>query len=157
MSAPYPLHRTDADSGRLRHSRAGPVAGCRRWSGQRHGHQTFSHGGVQRRDARWPRLVTPKSYRSFLPEPLLPAPDHCLGLAGHIHDLGSAPTIGSQKDDTRSPNVLLRAVAVGYHRFKLGALGGAQSDIRSLVHSADSHTRVRRGILERIEMLDLVH
>src|SRR5436190_9646742 len=49
------------------------------------------------------------------------------------HDLGSAATVGRQKNYFRSPNVLLRAVAVRHHRFKLAALGSAQSDIRSLV------------------------
>ena len=85
------------------------------------------------------------------------APDHRLGLAGRLHDLGSAATIGGQKNDFRSPNVLLWAVAVRHHRFKFAAVGSAQSDIPSLVHSADSHTRVRQGIPRRIEMSDLLH
>src|ERR1700731_237663 len=29
MSTPYPLHRADANPGRLRHRRTGPVTGCR--------------------------------------------------------------------------------------------------------------------------------
>jgi len=55
-------------------------------------------------------------------------------------------SIGRQKDNLRTPNVLLWAVAVGHHRLKLTALGGTQSNVRSLVHSSDSHTRVRQGI-----------
>jgi hypothetical protein len=51
----------------------------------------------------------------------------------------------------------LRAVAVRHHRFEFAAVGTAQSDVPSLVHSADSHTRVPQGIPERIEMLELVH
>jgi hypothetical protein len=113
--------------------------------------------GCQRRDARWPRLVTPKPRRTVVPEALLPAPDHCLGLASRLHDLGSAPAIGRQKNDLRSPDVLLRAVAVRHHRFKLAPVGSAQSDIPSLVHSLSSHARVRQGIPKRIEMSDLVH
>jgi hypothetical protein len=70
------------------------------------------------------------------------APASARSLAGCLHDLGGAATIGSQKNYFRSPNVLLRAVAVRHHGFKLAAVGNAQSDIRSLVHSADSHTRV---------------
>ena len=54
-------------------------------------------------------------------------PTHPLGRAGYIHDLGSAPAIGSQKNDFRSPNVLLWAVAVGHHRLKLLAVGGTLS------------------------------
>ena len=157
VSAPYPLHRTDADPRRFGHGRAGPVARCRRRFRQRHRHHALGHLRAQRRDARWPRFIAPKSRRAVVPESLLPPPDHRLGFTGCLHDLGSAATIGGQKNDFRPPNVLLRAIAVGHHCFKLGAVGGAQSDIRSLVHPADSHTRVRRGIPQRIEMLDLVH
>lgn len=80
-----------------------------------------------------------------------------LGLASRLHDRGSAATVGRQKNDFRPPNVFLWAVAVGHHRFKLAAVGGAQSDICSLVHASDSHMRVRQGIPKRIEMLGLVH
>src|ERR1700730_14460854 len=48
-------------------------------------------------------------------------------------------------------------VAVCHCCFKLAALGGAQPGVPSLVHSSDSHTRVRQGILKRIETSDLVH
>jgi hypothetical protein len=53
--------------------------------------------------------------------------------------------------------VFLWAVAVGHNRFKLAAAGSAQSDVPSLVHSADSHTPVRQGISKRIETLDVIH
>ena len=55
-------------------------------------------------------------------------------------------TIGRQKHNLRSPNVLLWAVAVGHHRLKLAAVGGTQLNVGSLVHSSDSHTRVRQRI-----------
>src|SRR6516164_2587085 len=145
VGTPYPLHRTDADPGRLGHGRAGPVAGRRRRFGQRHGHHTFDHFRAQWRDARWSRFIAPKPHSTLLSEPLLPAPDPRLGLAGRLHDLGSAVTIGRQKNDLCSPNVLLRAVAVSHHRFKLAAVGGAQSNVPALVHSSDSHVRVRQG------------
>jgi hypothetical protein len=38
--------------------------------------------------------------------------------------------------------VLLRAIAVRDHGFKLAAIGSAQLDVRSLVHPLDSRTRV---------------
>jgi hypothetical protein len=53
--------------------------------------------------------------------------------------------------------VLLRAVAVGRHRLKLAAVGGTQSNVGSLLHSSDSHARVRQRMPKRIEMSDLVH
>src|ERR1700731_4597206 len=73
------------------------------------------------------------------------------------NDVGSAMTIGRQKHNLRPPNVLLRAVAVGRHRLKLAAVGGTQSNVGSLVHSSDSHTRVHQRMPKRIEMSDLVH
>jgi hypothetical protein len=53
--------------------------------------------------------------------------------------------------------VLLRAIAVGDHGFKLATVSSAQLDIRSLGHALDSHRRVLQGIPKRIEVLDLVH
>jgi hypothetical protein len=101
---------------------------------------------AQRGDTRRSRLVVPKPRCAFVLEPLLPAPDHCLGLTGRSHDLGSTATIGRQKNDLHSPKVFLPAVAVRHHRFELAAVGGAQSDVPSLVYSSDSHTRVPQGI-----------
>jgi hypothetical protein len=73
------------------------------------------------------------------------------------HDFGSATTIGRQKHNLRSPDVLLRAVAVGHHRLKLPTVSDTQLNVGSLVHSSDSHTRVCQRIPKRIEMSDLVH
>jgi len=157
MSTPYPLYRADANPGRLRHRRTAPVTGRRRWASQRQGDHTFSYLRAQRGNARPPRLVPPKASSSFVAEPFLPAPDHRLGLAGGLHDLSRTATIGRQKDDFCPPSVLLRAVAVGDHGLKLATVGSAQSDVRSLVHPLDSHTRVLAGIPKRIEVLDLVH
>jgi len=157
MSTPYPLHRADADPGRFRHRRTGPVAGRRRRAGERQGDHAFRHLRAQRWNARRPRLVPPKPGGSFLAETFLPAPDHRLGLPRGSHDLSSAVTVGRQKNDPCPPNVLLRAVAVGDHCRKLAAVGPAQSDVRSLVHPQDSHTRVPQGIPKRIQLLDLIH
>jgi hypothetical protein len=41
MGTPYPLHRADANSGRLRHRRTAPVAGRRRRASQRKGDHPF--------------------------------------------------------------------------------------------------------------------
>src|SRR6266550_8788498 len=97
MSTPYPLHRTDADPGCLRHLRTGPVTGRRRRASQRQGDHTFSNLRAQRRNTRPTRLVPPKARGSFVAETFLPTPDHRLGLAGGLHDLGRAATIGRQK------------------------------------------------------------
>jgi hypothetical protein len=113
----------------------------------------FLYRGIstQRRNARPSCLVPPKAGGSFLVETFLPAPDHRLGLARGLRDLGRASTIGCQKDDLCPPNVLLRAIAVGDHSLKLASVCPAQLDIRSLVHALDSHTRVLQGNSKRIE------
>jgi hypothetical protein len=59
-------------------------------------------------------------------------------------------TISCQKHNLCSPNVPLRAVAVS--DIKLVAVGGAQLNVGSLVHSSDPHTRVHQRIRTRIEM-----
>src|SRR5712671_8123703 len=110
MSTPYPLHRADANPDRLRHRRTGPVTGRRRRASQRQDDHTFSNLRAQWRNARPPRLVPPKASGSFIAETLLPAPDHRLGLAGRLHDLGSAATIGRQKHNLCPPSVLLRVL-----------------------------------------------
>ena len=46
---------------------------------------------------------------------------------------------------------------VGRHRLKLAAVGGTQSNVGSLVHSSNSHTRVHQRMPKQIEMSDLVH
>jgi hypothetical protein len=132
MSTPYPLHRAHADPGCLHHRRTGPVTGRRRQACQRQADHTFSHLGAQRRNARPPRLVSPKARSPFVAETFLPAPDHRLGLTGGLHDLSRAATIGRQKDDLCPPNVLLRAIAAGDHGVKLATVGSTQLDIRCL-------------------------
>jgi len=94
---------------------------------------------------------------AFGAKPFLPAPDDGLGLSGSPHDLGGAVAVGGQQDDLGPPDMLLRAVPIGDNRLQLGSVGGAQFDLGSFVHSPDSHDRVRRGILKRIEMSDLAH
>jgi hypothetical protein len=66
-------------------------------------------------------------------------------VAGGLHDLGSAATVGRQKDAPCPPNVLLRTIAVGDHSFELATVRSAQLDVRSLLHPSDSHTPVLRA------------
>src|ERR1700731_4597205 len=57
----------------------------------------FGYLWAQWRNARGTSLVAPKPRYAFFAKPFLPAPDHRLGLAGGAHDVGSAMTIGRQK------------------------------------------------------------
>jgi len=111
MSTPYPLYRADANSGRLRHRRTGssdwpPAAGQPRGATTRLATQGSA---VEMRDR---RVLSAKASGSFVAETFLPAPDHRLGLAGGLHDLSRAATIGRQKDDLCPPSVLLRAIGL---------------------------------------------
>ena len=79
-------------------------------------------------------------------------------VAGGPHELGSAMTIGCQKHNLRSPDVLLRAVAVGHHPPQ--APCGRRHSIECWFVRAFLRTRTResaREIPKRIEMSDLVH
>jgi hypothetical protein len=68
-----------------------------------------------------------------------------------------AVAVGGQQDDLGPPDMLLRTVPIGDNPLQLGSVGGAQFDLGSFVHPPDSHDRVRRGILKRIETSDLAH
>ena len=157
MHAPYPLHGTDTDPRRLRHRRTGPMVPGRRRSRQCQGDNPLGHFRAQRRDARRPRLVTPKPRRSFVPKPLLPAPDQGLGFAGGPHNFSGAMTIGSQKDDLCPPGMLLRAVTVDHTALSSRR---AAAFNRISVRSCIPQTRTSKSARESftgIEMSDLVH
>ncbi len=58
------------------------------------------------------RLVTKQPVDPVLHEPLLPAPDAGLGLAGAAHEFVGANAISAQQHDRGAPSVLLGGVAV---------------------------------------------
>ena len=146
VSAPDPLHRTDAYTNGLRHRRARPMAGGRRRpprSGPQRVRPPLGSAVEWARDASCRAKVPPRLPRRTVPASAKSPSWPCRWPAGfrQCHD------IGRQKNNLRSPNVLLWAVAVGPHRLKLAAVGGTQSNVRSLVHSSNSHMRVRRESL----------
>ena len=67
---------------------------------------------VTERNPRGAALVAQKAGITFLHEPLLPAPDACLGFARTPHDLVRADPNSAQQDDFSTPDVLLGGVAV---------------------------------------------
>ena len=54
-------------------------------------------------------LVAQETIDAFVHEAFLPAPHTGLRLAGRRHDRRSAKTVATQKDDTGTPDMLLRA------------------------------------------------
>jgi hypothetical protein len=151
------LHRGNADPGGLSHGRPGPVGGFagRVVSGQ--GNDPLDHLCRQWRHARRPGLVAQQPVHPGGHEPLLPAPHACLALPGAAHDLDRAETVGGQQNDRGAPDVFLRAVTVGRHRFKANAVGagGVYHDI--FAHAPDSHPPRARGILFRILPSGFIH
>src|SRR5262249_23989923 len=105
-------------------------------------------------DSRGPGFVAPQPGDACGAKPILPAPDDGLGLSSAPHDLGAAAAIGGQKDDLSPPDMLLRAVPIADNGLQLSALGSAQLDFGSFVHSPDSHDPVCPGIRQSIEMSD---
>jgi hypothetical protein len=157
MSAPNALHRADADAGRLGHGRRRPM-GCfpgRIGTGQ--GHDPIDDRLGQRRDARRPGLVAQQAVDAGLHEAFLPAPDYGLALAGLLHDRRRTETIGGQHHDPAAPSMLLRAIAVGYHRFQAATVGSVNGDDDPLAHSQDSHAGRSVGILRGTQSSGWIH
>src|SRR5450432_2427842 len=74
------------------------------------------------------RLVSQEAVDALFHEPLLPAPDAGLRRAGLAHDLVGPDTVGAQKHNVCSPNVLLRGVTVFGDRFKPMAIWSCDLD-----------------------------
>ena len=157
VGAPDALHRTDADADFLRHHRRRPVGRLGRRIGQRAGDHALSHGCAQRRNARRPHLVAQQAIDALLGEPFLPAPDAGLRLAGPAHDRVGAEPAGAQHHDRRTPNVLLRGVAVPDQRLQAAAIGPCHRQGYSVAHALDSHALVPVGIPIGIQMSDFIH
>ena len=138
---PDPLHRAQADPGRLRHGPSGPARGLARrpstgqldhalddclWQGWRAGRAG---------------LVAQQPVHPFSREALPPASDAGLGLAGPAHDGVRAQPFGRGQNDPRPPDVLLGAVAIGRDRLQAGAVGGRDLDGGSFAHPAEVVSR----------------
>jgi len=95
--------------------------------------------------------------RHLVHEPLLPAPQAGLALAGAPYDLVGAQTSGGQQHDPRSPHVLLRAVSGRHDPLKPSTIGGIHIDDDPYAHPADSHAGEPMGILRRTLPSDLFH
>ena len=158
VSTPDPLHRTDADPGRFRHRRAGPVAG-RRWrSGQASGPQHVRPLRAQRLDARWSRLIAPKP-RSTPPLPNRSCQRQITVLALPVACMISA---------VPRPSAVRRTIFARQTCFcgLLRLITTASSALRSaalnlmFLRSCILQTRTResgQGMPQRIEMSDLDH
>jgi len=157
MGSPDALDRTDADTDLSGHRRGGPVGDFpRRIGGDGQRHHPLGHLVSQGRNARRAGLVPQQAVHALLHEPLLPSPDRRLALVRPAHDFDGPQAVGSQKHDPRSPDVLLRAVAVRDHRLQAEAVRGAHLDDNPFAHPPDSHIRPVGGIRSGTLMLDFI-
>lgn len=158
VGTPDALDRTDADAHQPGHGRRRPMRHfARRIGGDGQRYHSFGNLGGEGRNARRPRLVPQETVHAFLHEPLLPTPDDRFALAGPAHDFDGPKSVGGQQHDPRSPDVLLRAVAVPGHRFQAAAVGSANLNDDSFKHPADSHIKRFWGIPCGTLMSDFVH
>ena len=139
VRSPDALDRTDADSGHLGHCRRGPVGrlATRRTRGEVD--HARDHRPIERRLARGTGLVAQQPIHAGLHEALLPAPDHRFALTRLPHDLRGAQTVRREQNNAGAPNMLLRAIPIGYDRCKSPAIGSLDVDYDSFAHAADSH------------------
>lgn len=147
---PDAAHRAGADAGGTCHGVRRPVRRLARRVGQRQRHHALGHIRPEWGDARGARLVTQQAINAFFGEARLPAPHAGLGRACLPHDLDGADTVGAQQDDTGTPDVFLRAVAVGGYRHEPGAIRRRYGERYSGAHATDSHTLKPMGIPARI-------
>jgi hypothetical protein len=157
VSPPDALHRADADRRGIGHGGGGPVRRLAGWVILRQRDDPFDDLTPERRHARGPRLVAEQPVDTGRHEPLLPAPDRCLALAGSAHDLDRAVALGGQQDDPSPPDMLLRAVPIRHDRFQASTVGGAQIDGYSMTHAPDSHASAGSGIHLRILPSGFIH
>ena len=157
MGAPDALHRADADAAHLCHGRGGPVRGLTRRISQRECNDLLDHIRRQRRDARGSGLVTQQPVHPCLHEPFLPAPDSGLGHPGLTHDRCGAVAVGRHQHDPGTPNVLLRAVALGDDGEQPLTIVACHVDADFGAHALASHNGPRRAISFRMLPLGFIH
>ena len=124
VGAPDALNRTDRDARGLRHQCAGPV---RRLAGriiERQGDNPCGDFIAEWLDYGKAASVTQQAFKPFRGEPLLPAPNAGLRLAGLTHDCICARATSAEENDLGTPYVLLRSVAVLDQSQQLATVGG---------------------------------
>ena len=154
---PDRLHRRRGDAGRLGHRAQRPV-GC--LVRRRLLRLTDDPGDAIRRDRRLARragLVAKQAADALVHEALLPAPHAGLGLVGLAHDRRGTQTRAAQKDNTRPPDVLLRALGVRDDRAQSLTVTGRYSEGDSAAHVPDSHATAQYGIPNRTLSIRSIH
>lgn len=111
-----------------------------------HRHYPLDHIWRKGRLPRRPGLVMQKAVHAFLHESLLPTPYRRFGLARPAHDPDSAKAVRRQGYDPRSPDMLLKRLAIGNQRFQPGALGRRNFEELFDLMAMESHGSNRLGV-----------
>src|ERR1700733_15979012 len=106
----------------------------------------YHRSARQRRDARGACLILQEAIVTCLHEAFLPAPPPGLRLARPAHDLIGTNTVRAQQNDLRTPDMLVRGVAVPSQRLQTAAVGRLESNGNSGSHAPDSHAFSSREI-----------
>jgi hypothetical protein len=125
---PDATDRAGAYTARPRHQIGRPMSRLGWRVGQRERDHTLGDFRAVPGNPRGARLVSQEAVDALFHEPLLPAPDAGLRRAGLAHDLVGPDTVGAQKHNVCSPNVLLRGVTVSGDRFKPMAIWSCDLD-----------------------------
>jgi hypothetical protein len=147
MRRPDPLHRAQRYAAGRRHRPAGPMGRLAGRIAKRQRDDTLNQLRRQGRQSGLAGPVAHQAGRAFAHEPLLPAPDAGLGHLGPAHDLRRAAARSGRQDDTRPPDVLLRAVAICHDPLQPVAVRSAHLDTDSFAHASACHAFHHKGIL----------
>jgi hypothetical protein len=104
------------------------------------GNDTIDGLDRRRRNARGSGFVAGEPLDPLMHKALLPAADHGFALADRAGNSGRARAVGSQNNDLRPPDVLLRTVAIPDDRLQVSPIRRRDLDSNSLAHAAQSHS-----------------
>ncbi len=154
---PDRLHRRGRDADGLRHCAQRPVGRLVRGRLKRQADDLRNAVGRDWRLARWTGSVTQQAINAFAHEPLLPAPHAGFGLGRGGHDRRGPQTLATQKDDTRPPDMFLRAFGVRDNAAQAPTLAGRYREGNAVAHPTDSHTTAPMGILNQTLSFRSIH
>jgi hypothetical protein len=149
MRSPDAPDRAFTDANRHGHHQSRPMGRLNGGVRQRQRRHALGHFRGQGRNAWRARFVAEKTINAFLHEPFLPAPNAGFRLPRPTHDLVGSDPVRAQKDDRRSPHMLLGGTAIPDHACKTKAVGGIDCKGNSSAHPTDLQIRAPLGIPKR--------
>ncbi len=100
-----------------------------------------------------PGLIPQQTIDALVHEALLPAPNAGLGLAGLGHDSRGSTALAAQKNNPRSPDVLLRTHRISDDRPQSLTIAGRQGEGNTFAHARKLAHHNTTGIPNRTHMI----